>query len=71
MPITSHKRKRIESDEVEDIMPDVGPDAEQRARMRKPRGSARNAEPDFNDEGFTAEVYQRFNAKREPRHDEE
>ena len=63
-PITAHKSNEDE-DHRPDIMPDVGPSDEQRARMRKPRASA--AKPDFKDEGgYVASVYDRFNAKRAP-----
>jgi hypothetical protein len=68
MPITSKRTSAEDADNYDDeIMTDVKPDAEQRARMRAgPRD--RKPEPDFKDEGFAASVYQKFNSK--PKSDE-
>ncbi len=65
MPITS-KRMSDPEDLGEEIMKDVGPDAEQRARMRAGPRDKRKPEPDFKDEAFAASVYQRFNSRPKP-----
>lgn len=66
MPIEAYRTNKT-VDEGEDIMPDVGPDAAQRARMRKPRASASKTKPDFKDEAFAKGIFDRFNSKRDPK----
>lgn len=66
MPITTSRNDDDSRRPMADL-PEAVAAAEEMSRVlaskRAKRGVKRNAEPDFKDEGFTASVYEKFNAK--------